>query len=114
MAFSDPSFSNNIIEGIKPCAGKGCRKTGTNSLEVMYINKIGWFCDSCKNALLKDNIVAQGEEKITPQQKSEKWRQTFETPEKIFLKEISTGSRTGKITEPAAEETADNDTRALE
>ena len=38
----------------------------------------------------------------------------FETPEKLFLKEINTGSRTGKITEPAAEETADNDTRALE
>jgi hypothetical protein len=101
MPFSDPSYSNNIIEGIKPCAGKGCRRTGTNSLEVLYINKIGWFCDSCKSALLKDNLVAQGEEEITSQ--------TFETPEKLFLKEINTGSRTGKITEPA-----DNDTRGLE
>ena len=75
----------------------------------MYINKIGWFCDSCKSALLKDNLVAQGEEELALQQKSEKWRQTFKTPKKLFLKEINTGSRTGKITEPA-----DNDTTALE
>lgn len=109
MLSFDPSDSENVFEDIKPCAGKGCRNTGTNALEVMYINKIGWFCDSCKSTLLKDNLVAQGEEEIASQQKNEKWRQTFETPKKLFLKEINTGSRTGKITEPA-----DNDTRALE
>jgi hypothetical protein len=42
------------------------------------------------------------------------WQPKVETAEHLFLKEINTGSRTGKITEPAAEETADNDTRALE
>jgi hypothetical protein len=42
------------------------------------------------------------------------WQPKVETAEHLFLKQICTGSRTGKITEPADEETADNDASALE
>jgi hypothetical protein len=109
MPFSDPSYSNNIIEGIKPCAGKGCRKAGTNSLEVMYIDKIGWFCDSCKTALLKDNLVAQGVIKITTQQRDEKWRPTFETAYTFLSKEIDSATGTGvQSNRPAADDTSFN------
>lgn len=44
-------------EEFQPCAGNGCDKLGTNSLKIIYINKTGWFCDDCKEHLLKLELV---------------------------------------------------------
>lgn len=33
----------------KRCPGHGCKNIGRNALKIIYINKIGWFCDKCKN-----------------------------------------------------------------
>jgi hypothetical protein len=49
------------VEDTKPCAGKGCMDLGTNLLEVLYINKVGWFCDRCKGVLLRENLAIEGE-----------------------------------------------------
>ncbi|TVP40088.1 hypothetical protein NARC_100151 [Candidatus Nitrosocosmicus arcticus] len=35
----------------------GCKKQGTNSLKIIYINKTGWFCDSCRQDLLDLKLV---------------------------------------------------------
>jgi hypothetical protein len=43
------------------CAGKGCNKQGNHYLKVLFLNKIGCFCDSCKISLLEDNLVEKPE-----------------------------------------------------
>ena len=37
------------------------------------------------------------------QRKDERWPPTFETAEELFFKEMNTGSKTGKIEEPATD-----------
>jgi hypothetical protein len=41
----------------KYCAGKGCTKEGIHSLRIKYIKKQGWFCDSCRDALVDDELT---------------------------------------------------------
>jgi hypothetical protein len=41
------------------CAGKECQNIGIHSLEVRYVHKKGWFCDSCTNNLVADNLVEE-------------------------------------------------------
>ena len=31
-------------------------------LTILYLNKIGWFCGSCKNELLKEGLVMENED----------------------------------------------------
>ena len=48
------SSNNNIDDTDKeynPCAGKGCDAYGKNQLKILFIHKIGWFCDSCAQIL---------------------------------------------------------------
>ena len=50
--------NNNIVNTNKeynPCAGKGCNAYGKNQLRILYINKIGWFCDSCAKDFISQN-----------------------------------------------------------
>lgn len=39
------------------CAGKGCNNKGTSQLMIIYVNKIGWFCDICKEELIDLKLV---------------------------------------------------------
>ena len=41
----------------KQCAANDCTKPGIHSLTVLYLNKTGYFCESCKNELLKEGLV---------------------------------------------------------
>ena len=41
----------------KECAGKGCQNAGTYYLRVIYLNKFGWFCDDCRDALILDKLI---------------------------------------------------------
>jgi hypothetical protein len=41
----------------QPCAGKDCINVGINQLKIIYINKLGWFCDTCKLDLLNLKLV---------------------------------------------------------
>lgn len=57
-------YAHNNTEYIKTeefqlCAGKDCNKQGTNSLKIIYINKTGFFCDSCKQDLLALKLVIE-------------------------------------------------------
>ena len=41
----------------KTCAGKGCNNTGIHYLSIIYINKTGLFCETCKNELEQCGLV---------------------------------------------------------
>lgn len=43
----------------KECAGKQCRKPGIHCLKILFLNKDGWFCDSCRCSLVEANLVAE-------------------------------------------------------
>ena len=54
-------FSNNTsdngVQEYKVCAGKGCNNIGIHNLMIIYINKRGYFCNSCKIELEKLCLV---------------------------------------------------------
>ena len=39
--------SYNTIPTFKECAGKNCKNSATAQLQVKFIKKIGYFCESC-------------------------------------------------------------------
>jgi hypothetical protein len=41
------------------CAGKRCPNKGTFQLTIIYLNRKGWFCNSCKQELTKDGLVTE-------------------------------------------------------
>jgi hypothetical protein len=55
MKQHNPSNTNNHcnVEEYKICAGRQCNNPGKNLLEILFINKPGWFCDSCRDDLVK-------------------------------------------------------------
>lgn len=52
-----PSTPNNLItrnsNKYQKCARKGCPNIGNNHVEIIYIKKVGWFCDACATELKK-------------------------------------------------------------
>jgi hypothetical protein len=50
-------FQNN------QCASNGCKNQGSHNLRVLFLNKVGYFCESCKIGLLEDKLVEETEEK---------------------------------------------------
>ena len=46
------------------CACKGCNKQGRHYLKVLYVNKFGWFCDSCRDSLVSNRLIMEDD---TPQ-----------------------------------------------
>ena len=61
MQNKESTTSNNTydtsIQGYNTCAGKGCNNIGIHNLMIIYINKRGVFCDSCKIELEKLCLV---------------------------------------------------------
>ena len=51
--------SINLGKEDKNCAGNGCINQGKYPLKIIYLNKVGWFCDYCKDQLLKDELIAE-------------------------------------------------------
>jgi len=58
------SINNYGLPKYKQCAGRNCNKKGTNLLQILFIKKIGYFCDSCTTQLLELGLVTK-EEKLT-------------------------------------------------
>lgn len=51
-------FKNeSTIQSHRECAGKDCSKQGFCCLRVRFINKYGWFCDSCRDTLVKNKLA---------------------------------------------------------
>jgi hypothetical protein len=53
--------SNNVVEEDNKCCGKGCAKLGRLHLKINYINKTGYFCESCGNELLQQALAVETE-----------------------------------------------------
>jgi hypothetical protein len=53
--------SNNVIKEDNKCCAKGCTKLGRLLLKINYINKIGYFCDSCAQDLLQQALAVETE-----------------------------------------------------
>ena len=43
----------------KVCAGNGCKNVGTTLLKIRYINKEGYFCDSCTQDLWRLELAVK-------------------------------------------------------
>ena len=55
------SIKIDVSARYKECAGKGCQNEGIHCLKVVFVNRVGWFCDSCKSSLMADNLcIEQG------------------------------------------------------
>jgi hypothetical protein len=39
------------------CAGKSCHKVGIHLLRIIYLNRIGWFCNSCRDSLVSAGLA---------------------------------------------------------
>lgn len=46
----------------KQCYSRGCNNRAQHSLKVLFLNRVGFFCESCKISLLNDNLVEEVEE----------------------------------------------------
>jgi hypothetical protein len=43
----------------KECACRGCKRAATRQLEIKFVYKRGWFCDSCTTDLLFHGLAKQ-------------------------------------------------------
>jgi hypothetical protein len=50
-------LSSYESDKFKDCAGRGCSENGIHYLKIHFINKCGWFCDSCKNTLVDGKLA---------------------------------------------------------
>jgi hypothetical protein len=51
------SINQDSIQKYKQCAGRGCLEQGIHYLKIRFINKHGWFCDSCKEDLFHEGLA---------------------------------------------------------
>lgn len=43
----------------RKCSGKECTKNAKSMLEILYINKRGYFCDECTHDLLAAELAVR-------------------------------------------------------
>jgi hypothetical protein len=55
------SLGSEQVKGYKICAGNGCSSRAKYPPKILYLNKIGWFCGTCKNGLLNGGLVTENE-----------------------------------------------------
>jgi hypothetical protein len=53
---------NKDIEQRKICAGKGCTNLAQHCLKILYTNRKGWFCDSCKTILIEADLIVKDDQ----------------------------------------------------
>jgi hypothetical protein len=58
------SITEKVMVDDRRCAGKECREKGLHYLEILYLNKSGWFCESCKDSLISNELVVQDDTDI--------------------------------------------------
>ena len=46
-------------EQYKDCAGKDCKHKGRTLLKINFLNKKGYFCDSCAADLIQSGIAVK-------------------------------------------------------
>jgi hypothetical protein len=51
--------SATLLKVYDKCSGKGCTDIGKTPLRMVYINKIGYFCDPCSEDLLHQGLAVE-------------------------------------------------------
>jgi hypothetical protein len=51
-----------MLESQENCAGRDCPRPANTKLRLRYLNLIGWFCENCAAALLRDNLALEAAE----------------------------------------------------
>ena len=51
------SIKLDVIPKYKECAGRGCQNAGVHYLEIIFLDKGGWFCKPCRNNLIENDLV---------------------------------------------------------
>jgi hypothetical protein len=51
--------SPTLLKVYDRCSGKGCTEIGKILLKIVYINKAGYFCDSCSEDLLHQELAVK-------------------------------------------------------
>jgi len=54
------------LDAYKDCAGRGCSNPGRILLEIRYIKKQGYFCESCAESLLQNELAIKKGQVRTP------------------------------------------------
>jgi hypothetical protein len=49
----------HLSQSYKPCAAKGCSNPGTHEMEILFLGRKGWFCEECKDNLMRDGLLLQ-------------------------------------------------------
>jgi hypothetical protein len=44
---------------LKTCAGIGCPNLGKYPLKIVYLNRVGFFCEVCKNELVQEGLATE-------------------------------------------------------
>lgn len=59
-------FDSPVLSAIqstgKLCSGKECPKSAKNCLEILFINKRGYFCEECTRDLLAKKLAVSVQE----------------------------------------------------
>lgn len=59
MAKNTDSIHHINKQTHRECAGKGCNNHAENQLKICYVEKYGWFCEDCKELLLKEGLIVE-------------------------------------------------------
>jgi hypothetical protein len=49
----------HLNQSFKTCAAKGCSKPGIHEMQIMFLGRNGWFCEQCKDSLMRDGLLLQ-------------------------------------------------------
>ena len=48
-----------LLKVYDKCSGKGCTDIGKTLLKIVYINKTGYFCESCSEDILHQKLAEE-------------------------------------------------------
>lgn len=48
-----------LIQAHKICAAKGCASLGLHEMEILFLERKGWFCEQCRDVLIRDGLLIQ-------------------------------------------------------
>jgi formamidopyrimidine-DNA glycosylase len=51
------SPSATLLKVYHRCSGKGCTDIGKTLLKIVYVNKTGYFCESCTEDILHQGLA---------------------------------------------------------
>jgi len=54
-------IKQDVSQEYKQCVGRGCQNEGKIILTIQYLKKVGYFCESCSEDLLRLRLAVKQE-----------------------------------------------------